>query len=63
MATVYKLPVVAEPKVEYIAKAKMGFATHTFSDPERAKTFIKERPDRMLTLVKRTTTEEEIPLE
>lgn len=63
MATVLPLPVVAEPKVEYIAKAKMGFATHTFSDPDRAKQYIKDRPDRGLALIKRTITEEEIPLE
>lgn len=62
MATVLSKPIVAEPKIEYIVKSKLGYNMYTFGDPERAKAFIRERPDRSLTLIKKTITEEEIPI-
>lgn len=62
MATVLAKPVVAEPKKEYIAKTRMGYGSFSFDCPIMASKFIRERPDRKLVLIERTTTEVEIPV-
>ena len=62
MATVISKPVVADKKVEYVAKTRMGYGAFNFDCPIRASKFINDRPDRNLVLIMRTTTEEEIPV-
>lgn len=61
MATLFEQPAAAPTKEEYLLKSAMGFLVLTFSDLDNAKAYRDNNPYRRLKLVKRTTTEEEIP--